>query len=876
MRAIKFAFWGLVALVLLAALGLGLFISTFDANRYRDLLGDYVERATGRRLTINGELSLAVWPQIALRAEGLSLANPTDFDPEPSPHMLQAAALEATIALQPLLQRQLQIDGIVLYSPQLRLVQQANEANNWSDLEQRFGNADNEAPDQLAVALNSVTLKDATISLREPDGSLLRLSALNLQANFTDANALALVADGAWQSEADATAATFTLDTELAIAQTQTLLSNVELSLTLPMPDSATLETVALTIPSLTLDADLEQASIPQGSAQLANSTVNFEARLSNLLTAGQLDGNLSMEDGDTNAWLKLGGIELPASLRPNQLETLDLAAKLTANLSGDASGNVQVHHYSVSLGGTRQETLSLQADGALQLNPAGHATGSLTLAPTDLRALGRALPKLIEPGLFIQATSPQPSPTPTTPLGPTLQTLQADFKWVPATATAPATLNFSNSRLAALGIVATLQGETRLTDPTSTTSAIINLATFSPKQALTYFAEPILTTDPNALSSASGSLVLLQDATGNHLNDLDISLDKSQLSGTISLLEGPVPTLRFDTRLNTLDMTGYLAPDAKPTDTGQSLESADLLGDLVLPTELLRAYDLTGSMRVDRLQLYDLLLNSVGGRIRLGDGAAAISGLSARLYGGSFIGKIGFKQPTTDSNPELSVTGDLQAVDVQALMQAVSNTHDFTGRGNLTINMTGQGFTALEATQSAAGTFSLALQKGNYTGINMGHELCKLYNGLRNKPAPPSPTTNSTRFDTFSASATVSNGTAETTDLIASNSYLKLSGKGRTQLARQSINYDLDIELTGPIEATNCETLTPYIGSRIPVRLTGTFANPTLRPDFGKLAKREIRRRVEDKLTEKLFDLLGGKKTEPTAETSTEPSPEP
>jgi len=107
-----------------------------------------------------------------------------------------------------------------------------------------------------------------------------------------------------------------------------------------------------------------------------------------------------------------------------------------------------------------------------------------------------------------------------------------------------------------------------------------------------------------------------------------------------------------------------------------------------------------------------------------------------------------------------------------------------------------------------------------------------------------------------------VSAGLAQTDDLVASNSYLKVSGQGTTQLAQQSIKYDLDIELTGPIEETNCETLTPYIGSRIPVRLTGNFANPTLRPDFGKLAKREIRRRVEEKLTEKLLDIFGGNKT--------------
>ena len=867
MRAIKSVFWALLAVLLFAVLGLGVFISTFDANSYRGLLGDSVERATGRRLTINGELSLTLWPQIALRAEDLSLANPADFDAESAEQMLQAQALEATIALQPLLQRQLKIDGVVLHSPRLVLEQKSTGENNWSDLQQRFGNPAAEASGQLAVQLNRVTLKDATLSLLQ-HGNRMRVSALNAEANFTSDTELSLAADGAWQGAATATPVTFALSTRVASSDAQTLLSEVELTVNLMMTDATAPDVLTLTTPAIAIDANLDQATISQGTAQLANSSVSFEARLTNLLAAGQLDGSLTAIGADTAALLTLGAIDMPGGLPATRLWLLDLSATFTAALAGDTSGEVEVHNFSASLKGAKQAAWNLQANGKLRLNATGRATGNLTLAPVNLAELTNALPELFDAGLFRQAaadTLPQPTPV--------LQTLQTAFEWVPAIAATPATLRFSESRFAALGVTGTLAGEIRLTAPTSTTSAAIELSEFSPKQVLTYFTDPFITSDDSALSSASGRLSLLQDATGTHLRNLDIMLDKNRLRGDISVLPGPVPTLKFDTTLNTLDMTGYLAPETNATDAGNN---TDLLGEMTLPTELLRAYDLKGSVRIGRLQLYDLLLYEAGGRIALGKGAAAINSLSARLYGGSFIGKIGFSQPNTDSGPELAVTGDIQGVDVQALMQALSNTHDFTGRGNVQINMTGRGYTALEATQSAAGTFGVQLQNGTYTGINIGHELCKLYNGLRNKPAPPAPADNSTRFDTFSASAVVLDGKAQTDDLIASNSYLKLSGKGATQLAKQSIRYDLDIELTGPIEATNCETLTPYIGSRIPVRLTGTFASPTLRPDFGKLAQREIRRRVEDKLTEKLFDLLGGRKTEPTADPAPETTPEP
>ncbi len=852
----KTLLWLILSLVLLVGIGMAVFVATFDPNSYRELLGKTVERSTGRRLAIGGDLSLTVWPNIALRAEQLSLANADNFDPEP---MITAEALEATIALAPLLQREVNIDGVALHSPVIALMEKPTGETNWSDLQARIDtttadkvdtDSATQADAKTAIELNSVVLTNATITFKSPDQQI-SLQALDAKVDFAASGMLSLTTSGGLQADSQSAPADFSLSTNYSANAETNLLKQTQLTLALGAN-----EQLQLSIPDINLGTDLQELRIDEGSATLANSTLNFSATVTDLQTAQSFEANITTTEADTQALLALADLELPATVPAGQLGTLDVQAKLSGALTGSSGGAISVPAFTAKLRG-----LELEVAGRMELAANGTAQGNLRLAPLDLSRLARALPELLDPDLF-QTQSPPDNPA-------TLEALQTEFAWIPAelSPAKPATLNFSNARIEALGLGATLSGTGRLTTPGTTLSSTIRVDEFSPKQALTYFTAPITTEDSSALTSASGALTLHQDATGTHLRDLAVSVDKSQLNGTISLLQAPIPTLRFDVALDRLNASSYLAPteQSAPTD-----ETADVLGDLVLPTALLHSYDLDGSFRINQLVLFDLQLGDAGSRVILGDGRAALNNLSARLYGGSFIGKVGFVEG--DTKPELAITGDLQRVDIASLMQAISNTHDFTGRGNVQINMTGRGATALAAVQSAAGSFGLQLEEGTYTGINIGHELCRLYNRLRNKPAPPQASDPTTTFDTFSATANVSAGLAQTDDLLASNSYLKISGQGTTQLAQQSIKYDLDIELTGPIEETNCETLTPYVGSRIPVRLTGNFANPTLRPDFGKLAKREIRRRVEEKLTDKLLDIFGGKKADKEPEPQEDP----
>ena len=72
LKYVLFAVGGLVALLLIAAVTLSLL---FDANDFRDTIASQVEDATGRALTIEGDLDVSLFPWLGIDMGSTSLGN---------------------------------------------------------------------------------------------------------------------------------------------------------------------------------------------------------------------------------------------------------------------------------------------------------------------------------------------------------------------------------------------------------------------------------------------------------------------------------------------------------------------------------------------------------------------------------------------------------------------------------------------------------------------------------------------------------------------------------------------------------------------------------------------------------------------------------
>ncbi len=120
-----------VAIVVLFVAALVAVGMLFDPNDYKDDITAAVTRATGRQLTLDGNLELAVFPSVRIAVGAATLANASGFGGEP---MAKIKSAELKVALLPLLSKRIQIGEARLEGLELNLARDARGRNNWQDL----------------------------------------------------------------------------------------------------------------------------------------------------------------------------------------------------------------------------------------------------------------------------------------------------------------------------------------------------------------------------------------------------------------------------------------------------------------------------------------------------------------------------------------------------------------------------------------------------------------------------------------------------------------------------------------------------------------------------------------------------------------------
>lgn len=184
----------IVGLVMIGAIALFLF---FDPNDFRDEISAEVKKATGRDLIIEGDLSLSVFPWIAVNIGRTQLGNAEGFGDQP---FLSFEEARLSVKLAPLLfQQTVTVGRVTLDSFSLSLEVAANGDNNWEDLgeagpdevveetAEESAEADDTAGPQ-ALNIAEVRMSDASISFHDAQaGTANVISGLSLRVSRVDA-----------------------------------------------------------------------------------------------------------------------------------------------------------------------------------------------------------------------------------------------------------------------------------------------------------------------------------------------------------------------------------------------------------------------------------------------------------------------------------------------------------------------------------------------------------------------------------------------------------------------------------------------------------------------------------------------------------------
>lgn len=363
-------------------------------------------------------------------------------------------------------------------------------------------------------------------------------------------------------------------------------------------------------------------------------------------------------------------------------------------------------------------------------------------------------------------------------------------------------------------------------------------------------------------------------------LKPLKLTLDQSHLDGSIKIHGFAEPAVQFALEVDQIDLDAYLpsATDGEATAAGQAASqpvragrvqpapatavaspapstAPGATGDSGLPLDTLRSLNLDGSLRIGKLKAGGLRMQNMVAALKARDGVIALSPARLALYQGSFDGGVNLDARGDTLNSKLK--WQLNGVQLGPLLADLNGEESLSGTARLDADLRLNGNDAEAMTRSVSGSASMQLTDGAYQGIDLMYEVRLAKALLKGKTLPP-PGRIATDFAVLSGSFRLKNGVVSNSDLKAKSPVLRVNGAGTVNLPQESLDYGLDVTITGTLEGQGGKELENLKGVQIPITLTGKLSEPKVGVSVEKLLKGEVEKRLQGELDKRLGDILG------------------
>jgi AsmA protein len=175
-RVLKWISLGLGGLVLLLVVAALVVVWIVDANAFKPRIEAAVREATGRELTLVGDIELGFFPWLSLRAGEGRFGNAPGFGDAPMASW-KSAQLGAKVF--PLLRGELAASRVKLDGADVRLVRRADGTSNWEGIGGDAPKDPNAEP--MSLRIDGVELTDSRLSfVDEAAPRRIRIESLNL------------------------------------------------------------------------------------------------------------------------------------------------------------------------------------------------------------------------------------------------------------------------------------------------------------------------------------------------------------------------------------------------------------------------------------------------------------------------------------------------------------------------------------------------------------------------------------------------------------------------------------------------------------------------------------------------------------------------
>ncbi|HOY69632.1 MAG TPA: AsmA family protein [Methylotenera sp.] len=334
----------------------------------------------------------------------------------------------------------------------------------------------------------------------------------------------------------------------------------------------------------------------------------------------------------------------------------------------------------------------------------------------------------------------------------------------------------------------------------------------------------------------------LKADGQKLQLNQLVVKLDDSQINANIGITQFTNPTYNFDVNVDKLDADKYIAK-------GHSESKG--AGDTPIDLSALKKLNATGEAKIGWLKLANVKTQNVNLGLKADNGIATLAPFSANLYQGSMAGALTVDARNT---PSIIFKQTMKGVSVGPLMVDAIKNDMLSGTGTVNVDVATQGNTVGALKKGLAGNASLSLADGALKGVDIAGSIRELKNKVNILKAKDASADQSkkTDFSELTATFNIKNGVARNEDLAMKAPILRLAkgdSRGDIDIGNEKINYLAKPTIVKSLKGQGGADLDNLAGIAIPLKISGTFAEPKYSLDFAAVGSALAKSNLLDKV---------------------------
>jgi AsmA protein len=419
-----------------------------------------------------------------------------------------------------------------------------------------------------------------------------------------------------------------------------------------------------------------------------------------------------------------------------------------------------------------------------------------------------------------------------------------------------------------------------RVLAPMATSGFDLDIAVlpFSPVRLAETLKQPIplKSKDPSVLKKLALSLTAKGDPKNISLTSGKIVLDDSNLDFSAQIKDFHLPNLKFALKLDGIDLDRYL-PESDPDQnkdqnkdqnvekekTGATGKGSDAKASSAKASTIskgkktdygpLRKLILDGTIKIGKLKAKGATLENIDAHILARKGVINISPLKLDLYKGILATTA--RMDVRKNDPAFRLHMDMKGVQIAPLLKDVLEKEIIEGQANaqMGLSMTGDSPEMIKNTLTGEG--ELLFADGAVIGVDLADTVRSIKSvfGL-SKPLKEKPRTD---FGEVKVPFVADRGLVNIDGTTLTSPLIRVNAGGTLHLGKEELDLKVSPKLVGTIKGQG--DTKDRSGLTVPVRISGTFDSPKVRPDLKGIVDKVLTTDPK-KLKDAVLDVFKGK----------------